>query len=206
MMTSTFGDKDVEYFRVLWQISSMLLCYLILVFSQPQLAFEALLFHKRQKICPTSQYCIAVKDRVQTRVFTGLSPFIHFYQMVYFRASISRQGSFRLDLVPQLTTRSGGGSDLHFSLRSLHILSKSLLLDLHPSTHPYPRGNGCGLGSNIPRLVHLSMSPRPYPSRLSSIINDIFRCMQSIWCSVVVKEENSCVGGLGFVPILGCNL
>ena len=52
---------------------------------------------------------------------------------------------------------------------------------------------------------HLSMSPRPYPSRLSSTTNDIFRCMQNIWCSVVVKVQNSGVRGLGFVPILGCN-
>ena len=48
---------------------------------------------------------------------------------------------------------------------------------------------------------HLSMSPRPYPSRLSSTTNDIFRCMQNIWCSVVVKVQNSGVRGLGFVPI-----
>ena len=136
MMTSTF--KDVESFGVLRQISSMLLCYLILFFSTPTCFRGIIIFINARKSVPPSQFCIAVKDRVQTRVFTGLSPLSNFIKWLICRASISRQASFRLDLFPQSTSRSGGGSDLHFSLRSLHILSKSLLLDLHPSPRLIP--------------------------------------------------------------------
>ena len=113
-------------------------------FFLPQLAFKALFFINARESVPPPQYFNAVKDRVQTRVFTGVSPLILFYQMVNFKtnkknqASILRQASFRVDLVPQSNTRSGGGSGLHFSLRSLHILSKSLLLDLHPPPPPPP--------------------------------------------------------------------
>ena len=191
-MTSTFGDKDIESFGVLRQISSMLLYYLILVFSYPNLLSRHYFFINARKSVPPPQYCNAVKDQVQTRVFTGVSPFILFYQMVNFQASILRQASFRVDLVPQSNTRSGGGSDLHFSLRSLHILSKSLLLDLHPSPRLIPTLEAMvvdfGPAFLVSALVNITS---PYPSRLSSTTNDIFRCMQNIWCSVVVKVQNS---------------
>ena len=70
-----------------------------------------------------------------------------------------------------------------------------------PSTHPYPRGNGCGLWSSIPRLgtcqyrlgPTLRGCPRPPMTSFDA-------CRVS---GVVVKVQNSCVGGLGFVPSWG---
>ena len=110
----------------------MLLCYLILIFSNPNLLSRHYYFINARKSVPPPQYCIAVKiefklESLGSRLLSNSIKWLIF--------GLLSRGK---DLVPQFNTRSGGGSDLHFSLRSLHILSKSLLLDLHPSPRLIP--------------------------------------------------------------------
>ena len=150
-------------------------------------------FHKRQKICPTSAVLHCSKR-------SSSNSSLHWALAFY---PILSNGSFF-----ELLSRGKAVFDwTYFLNRLLEVeldqistsasVACTFYLNLYFWTSTPP------LDSSLPSRQwlwtwvqhsssrHLSMSPQPYPSRLSSTTNDIFRCMQSIWCSVVVKVQNS---------------